>query len=114
MRGYKTNIFIFNKEGERKKVKDCYLLRNFLFHRIDFFLTEDDYFYYVCVNDEKQDLISIWSRSKVNEGINITSNEIMSLYRKEFDKNNITKELIEKFIKAPLKHTLLKIKKKRR
>ncbi len=114
MKGCKTDIFIFNKEGEKKKIKDCIVNNNFLYHRIDFFLVEDERFYYVCINNETQDLYSIWSKRREIDGEKISDREVTSYFRKEFDKNNISKELIEKFLKEPLKYTKLKIKRKRR
>lgn len=114
MKDCRTDIFIFNKEGEKKKVKDCVIVNNFLYHRVDFFLLEGNIYYYICVNNESQDLYSIWTRVKENGGNMISSREITSIFRKEFDKNNISKELIEKFLKEPLKYTKLKQKKKRR
>lgn len=114
MNNYKTDIYIFSKDGERKKIKDCVVLNNFLYHRIDFFLLEKGNIYEFCVNDDKNDLIAIWSYPKEKDGITVSSNEVAGLFRKGFDKNQITRELIDKFLINPKKHTLLKIKKKRR
>ena len=111
----KTNIFYFKKDGgDIVKLKECNVLKTFIYNRNNFVLLEKNNFYWVCVNDKNDDLYSIWSKYKFNNVIEVKTNEILSMFRKEYDKNKITKELIEKFLENPLKHTLLKVKKRRK
>lgn len=108
MENLKSDIFIFLKEnGEKKKIKDCTLNREFMYNRNNFFLLSDKNFHYVCVNGSDNELYSIWSLSNKN----LTYNECLSIFRKEYDKNGIQSDLISNFLKNPLKYTLLKKKK---
>jgi hypothetical protein len=111
----RTNIFYFKKDGgDAVKLKDCNILKSFIYNRNNFTLLEKNNFYWVCTNNKNDDLCSIWSKYKFNNENEIKTNEILSIFRKEYDKNKITKELIEKFLESPLKHTLLKVKKRRK
>ena len=111
----KTNINYFSKiDGREIILKDCSLLREFIYCRRNFALLEKNNYYWVCVNGEKDKLYSIWSISKLNGEETMAINAILSCFRREYDKNNITNDLIDKFLKNPLKTTLLKIKKKRK
>ena len=56
---------------------------------------------------KKKDLYNIWSKYDIIDGELMTDNQIMSLFRKEYDKNEITINLISKFLKEPLKYSLL-------
>lgn len=104
----KVDIYYFNKEsGEREKLKDCTLKKTFMYKRCDFILVEKSHYFFVCYSDEKKDLYNIWSRYDIIDDELMTDNQIMSYFRKEYDKNNITNDLIIKFIKEPLKYSLL-------
>jgi hypothetical protein len=107
----KVDIYYFNLDGETKKKKECLLLKNFLYKRINFFLTTKEKTYDICVNDEKDELRSIWSRCVTENGVKKTESMIMSEFRKNFDKNEITIDLINKYLKKPLKYTKIKRKK---
>jgi hypothetical protein len=110
----KTNICYFNKNnGEIVKLKDCSILREFMYNRNNFTIIEKNNIYWVCVLGEKDELYSIWSRNK-NDESTPHLNSVLSLFRKEYDRNGITNDLINKFLKNPLKTTLLKIKKGRK
>lgn len=111
----KTNIFYFKKEnGDTVKLKECVILKTFIYNRNNFTLLEKNNFYWVCVNDKNDDLYSIWSKYKHTNNNELNPNEILSIFRKEYDKNSITKELIDNFIQKPLKYTLVKVKKRRK
>lgn len=104
----KVDIYYFNKKnGDIEKLKDCTLKKNFIYKRCDFILVEKSHYFFICYSDEKKDLYNIWSRYDIIDGELITDNQIMSYFRKEYDKKEITVDLIEKFIKEPLKYSLL-------
>lgn len=106
----KTDILFFNKEGEVKKQKDNVILKSFMYNRNNFTLLKKSNWFIVCVNNDKNDLHQIWTLK--NNDYN--ANEVLSIFRKEYDKNNITTDLIKKFLKEPLKYTCLKSEKKKR
>lgn len=109
----KTNIHFFKKDdGSVIKLKDCSILREFMYNRNNFTILEKNNIYWVCVIGEKDELYSIWSRNKNNNGIPLHVNELVNAFRKEYDKNKVTNELIGKFLKNPLKNTLLKDEKR--
>lgn len=108
----KTNIFYFNKNnGDKIKLKDCIILREFMYNRNNFTLLEKNNIFWVCVIGDNEELYSIWSRNKQEDGSS-SINTVLSLFRKEYDKNNISNDLINKFLKMPLKTSLLMTKKK--
>lgn len=106
-----VDIFYFDLDGNPKKKKECTLLKNFLYKRINFFLTSKGNTYDISVNGNKDELYSIWSRSIHENGIKKNDSMVMSEFRKEFDKNEITLEIIENYLKKPLKYTKIKKKK---
>ena len=63
--------------------------------------------------DNKNDLYNIWSKYDIVDDELMSDTQMMSLFRKEFDKNDIDKTLIEKFIQKPLSFSLLTPKGKR-
>lgn len=104
----KVDIYYFKKEnGEREKLKDCILKKTFMYKRCDFILVEKSHYFFICYSDEKKDLYNIWSRYDIIDGEIMNDNQIMSLFRKEYDKNDITVDLINKFLEKPLKTSLL-------
>lgn len=106
-----VDIYYFDLEGVSKKKKECALLKNFLYKRINFFLTLKNNIYDICVNGEKDELYSIWSRGINENGIKKNDSMIMSEFRKGFDNNEITLDLINNYLKKPLKYTKVKKKK---
>jgi hypothetical protein len=111
----RTNIYFFKKDdGSIAKLRDCIILREFMYKRGNFTLIDKNNVYWVCVNDDKEELCSIWSRNKYKDDELMSTNDVLNLFRKEYDKNDINLELIGKFLKNPLKSTLLKVKKTRK
>lgn len=107
MTNSKTDIYYFSKVDEKKTcIKECEIIKTFMYGRVNFFLLYKKGWFFICTNDKKDDLCSIWSRLKKGR----TPNEILSIFRKEFDRNSINKDLIENFLKQPKKYV---IKKKR-
>ena len=110
----KTTIFFFNKEnGEKTKLKECVINKTFMYKRCNFTVVNKDGFFYFCYIDDNGDLYNIWSRYDIIDGELMSDTQMMSLFRKEFDKNNIDKVLIEKFLEKPLSFSLLTPKGKR-
>lgn len=110
----KTNIFYFDKDsGEKVKLKDCVINKTFMYKRCNFTVVNKNDYFYFCYIDENSDLYSIWSKYDIVDGELMSDTQMMSLFRKEFDKNNIDKTLIEKFIQKPLSFSLLTPKGKR-
>ena len=106
--GNRVDIYFFNKEtGEREKLKECVLKKSFIYKRCDFILVEKHHYFFVCYSDEKKDLYNIWSRYDIIDDELVSDNQVLSYFRKSFDKNNITKDLIIKFLKKPLKTSLI-------
>lgn len=110
----KTNIFYFDKDsGEKVKLKDCTINKTFMYKRCNFTVVNKNGYFYFCYIDENDDLYSIWCKYDIIDGELMSDTQMMSLFRKEFDKNNIDKTLIEKFIQKPLSFSLLTPKGKR-
>lgn len=110
----KTNIFYFDKDsGEKVKLKDCTINKTFMYKRCNFTVVNKNGYFYFCYIDENGDLYSIWCKYDIIDGELMSDTQMMSLFRKEFDKNNIDKTLIEKFIQKPLSFSLLTPKGKR-
>lgn len=104
----KTNIYYFDKNnGEKIKLKDCIIKKNFIYKRCDFILVEKNNYFFVCFIDKKKELYNIWSRYDIIDDELMSDSQILSIFRKEYDKNNITEDLISKFIEYPLKTSLL-------
>ena len=78
-----------------------------MYKRCDFILVEISHYFFICYSNEKKDLYNIWSRYDIIDGEIMNDNQIMSLFRKEYDKNDITVDLINKFLEKPLKTSLL-------
>lgn len=111
---YKTSIFYFDKEDGRKtKLNDCEIRKNFIYKRCDFILVFKKNYFFVCYVNNEKEFYNIWSSYDIIDNELMSDNQILSVFRKEFDKNNIDKELIEKFINKPLSYSLLTIKGKR-
>ena len=110
----KTNIFYFDKDnGEKVKLKDCIINKTFMYKRCNFTVVNKNGYFYFCYIDGNGDLYSIWCKYDIIDGELMSDTQMMSLFRKEFDKNNIDKTLIEKFIQKPLSFSLLTPKGKR-
>ena len=110
----KTNIYYFNKDdGKKIKLKNCTIKKNFIYKRCDFILVEKHNYFFVCFIDREKDLYNIWSRYDIIDDELMSDNQILSIFRKEFDKNDITRDVIENFIKTPLKYSLLTFKGRR-
>ena len=104
----KVDIYYFNKEtGEKEKLKDCTLKKTFMYKRCDFILVEKSHYFFICYSDEKKDLYNIWSRYDIIDDEMVNDNQILSYFRKEYDKNDINIDLIKKFLETPLKTSLL-------
>ena len=104
----KTTIYYFNKgNGEKIKLKDCTINKTFIYKRCNFTVVNKYNYFFVCYIDDKGELYNIWSRYDIIDGEIMSDNQIMSLFRKEYDKNNITVDLIKKFLEKPLKTSLL-------
>ena len=108
----KTDIIIFLPEDGRKKtLKDCTIIKEFMYKRENFIIVSSSKYYRVCyINDDKT-LYSFWCREMYDGNTKLTYNEILSTFRKEYDKNNINGDLIRKFIKEPKKTISLNKKK---
>lgn len=110
----KIDIFIFLKEnGEKKKLKDCTYIKEFIYKRENFIIISDSTFFRVCYLKDKKDYYSIWSSKIKEEGIIKSYNEALSEFRKGYDKNDIKKEDIVKFIDFPTKFLQKKKTKKK-
>lgn len=108
----KININVFSaKDGSPRIKKDCHLLKNFRYKGEDFFLTKDNIYYDVSIKTSDS-YISIWNRKIVSDdGTMLIDSEICTLFRTGFDKNKITSEKINEFIKNPLPKKLKKVNK---
>lgn len=110
-----TEIYYINKEGEKIKLNDCLYHNSFMFDKQHFVLVSKNNRYFICcehdIGDKKKKLVllSFWGLNKND----ILPSEAVSIFRKEYKKNNITNELIVKFFDKPLKYTLLKLKTKK-
>lgn len=110
----RTTIYYFDKDsGERKTLKDCEIKKNFMYKRCNFTMVKKNNIFFICYIDEKNDLYNIWSKYDIVDDELMSDTQMMSLFRKEFDKNDIDKTLIEKFIQKPLSFSLLTPKGKR-
>lgn len=111
-----STLYYYDLKGELVKLDDCLIHNQFIFDKQNFVLLSKRKRYYVCMEHsipekkKKDILLSFWGYP-LSEGL--TSGEIVSIFRKEYKKNEINCELIQKFFDKPLKHSLLKIKKKR-
>ena len=104
----KTTIYYFNKDnGEKIKLKDCTINKTFIYKRCNFTVVNKYNYFFVCYIDDKGELYNIWSRYDIIDDELKSDSQIMSLFRKQFDKNQIDKELINKFIEKPLNFSLL-------
>lgn len=100
----KTDILYYKREeGKRIKLKDCDIHRNFLFSKNDFFVVKKANMFFVCAS-VKGDLVSLWHHKDKVEGEIFNVNDIMSLFRKEYSKNNITQEKLELFLDNPTEY----------
>lgn len=106
-----TDVYYINKLGEYVKRKECILDKLFMFDRNDFILVHKNGYYYVginydiIINSKKRDneIVLFWS----HEMGDLLPGEIMGIFRKKYLENKINGELIENFIKEPLKYSLL-------
>ena len=94
----KTNIYYFDKNnGEKIKLKDCIIKKSFIYKRCDFILVEKNNYFFVCFIDKNKELYNIWSRYDIIDDELISDSQILSIFRKEYDKNNITEDLNDIF-----------------
>lgn len=95
----KIDVFIFLQEnGEKKKIKDCSYHKEFMYKRLNFIIVSDNTYYRVCYLNKDKEYYSIWSRLIKKDGTRRSYNEILSEFRKEYDKNSINEEKINNFI----------------
>lgn len=95
----KVDTCFYDKDGEEKVIKNCELINDFMYARNNFFLTKKGCFFFVNVS-KNGDLLSVWSY----ETDNMTASEVMSLFRRKFQENNIDGDKLELFINDPLKY----------
>jgi len=97
---YKTNVYRFNvKKGEWVLRRDYEMLQNFKFSGIEFYLLLYNKCFFVTYLTPKGDLYSLTYK---RDNGDVTAGEVASEFRKQFLKNAINKDLIEKFLQDPL------------
>lgn len=96
---YTTNILRYDG-GKWNKCKNCEYLQNFRFANREFYLVKKDGIYFVAT-DKGADIASVYLKSETENGEKILPGEVVSLFRKEYLKHNITQEMIELFLNNP-------------
>lgn len=108
---YLTDILHFSREkNKRITIKDCSLLSNFLFNKIDFYLVYKAGYFFVCTYYNK-DLVVLWFKKEIDNNEKIVSGDVVSQFRKNYLKHSITKEKIELFLSNPIEYERLYPKK---
>jgi len=101
---YQTDILHFDrKKDKRVAIKDCDLLSNFLFNKMDFYLVYKTGYFFICTSFNK-DLVVLWIKKEIKNSEKITAGEVVSQFRKNYVKHNITKEKIELFLNNPIEY----------
>lgn len=101
---YLVDILHFNrKQNKRIPIKNCKLISNFLFNKVDFYLVYKAGYFFVCTN-LKSDLAVLWIKNEIENGEKIASGEVLSQFRKNYVKHNITKEKIGLFLDNPIEY----------
>lgn len=100
MNGY-TIIYYYDKKCNLIKLKDCIIEKEFIFDRQNLILLSRNNRYYVCKEHSKKDngniLMSFWGHNKKD----LSSSEVISLFRKEYKKHEINVDKIDKFLDNP-------------
>ena len=96
---YTTTILRY--DGEKwYKCKNCDYIQNFRFANREFYLVKKDGMYFVTT-DKGADIASVYIKSETEKGEKILPGEVVSLFRKEYLKHDITQEKIETFLNNP-------------
>lgn len=96
---YTTSILRYDG-GKWTKCRNCEYLQNFRFANREFYLVKKDAVYFVTT-DKGADIASVYLKPETEKGEKILPGEVVSLFRKEYLKHNITQEMIELFLNDP-------------
>ena len=99
-----SELYYYDKTGNLIRLKECDICKEFLFDRQNFVLLSSGKRYYICIEHDidkskKGALLSFWGHDKED----LSSSEVISLFRSEYRKNKINSDLIELFLTNPLK-----------
>ena len=101
---YTTDVFRFDiNKSKWVEKRDYEILQSFKFSGLEFCLTYKDGYYFICYQNEKGCLYSLLYKKKETDGFKLTPGEVVSDFRKQYLKNAINLDKIEKFIQDPVK-----------
>ena len=101
---YTTDVFRFDVNKDKWVEKHDYeILQSFKFSGSEFCLVYKKGYYFICVQDKKGYLYSLLYRKKEENGLKLTPGEVVSDFRKQYLKNEINSEKIDKFLQDPVK-----------
>lgn len=104
---YLTTILRFHgKKGEEPKwhkYKDCEFIQNLRFMNREFYLVYRDGVYYMTT-DKGADVASVYLKKEVDGAEKLFPGEVVSLFRKEYLKHNITSDMVDLFLEDPVKY----------
>lgn len=99
------DIYRFDGRKDKWVLKHDYeLLQNFKFAGIEFYLTYNKGYYFVCTLSKRDNLYSLIYRCEIEGGYKLTPGEVVSDFRKQFLKHSMNKDLVEKFLSDPMKY----------
>lgn len=102
MSGY-TIIYYYDINYNLIKLKECIIEKEFIFDRQNLILLLKNNRYYVCKEYSKKDkgniLISFWGHNKED----LSSSEVISIFRKEYNRHEINVDKVDKFLNNPQK-----------
>lgn len=100
----KTDILRYcRKKSKRVSIKECDIINNFLFNKIEFYLVYKAGYFFVCTPQNKE-LIMLWFKKGVENKEKITPGEVTSEFRKKYLKNEISQERLGLFLDNPLEY----------
>lgn len=88
------------KKCEKHTIKRCILINSFTYKKIEFFTLSKVLNYYICLPTDNLPLV-LWSYPKDGK---TNFNQVVSEFRKNFDKENITSEMVDLFVNNPKKY----------
>lgn len=100
MSGY-TIIYYYDINYNLIKLKECIIEKEFVFDRQNLILLSKNRRYYISKEYLKKGngkiLISFWGHNKED----LSSSEVISLFRKEYKKHSIDSDKVDKFLEDP-------------
>lgn len=99
-----ADIFRYDIKKDKWAEKHDYeVIQSFKFSGSEFCLVYKGGYYFICVQSSKGNLYSLIYREEKENGYKIPPGEIVSDFRKQYIKNGINKDKIEKFLSDPVK-----------